>query len=67
MSSLEAHSVACGRSTQTSHGCAPHSQSRQQPWLERTESWERASHGLQGKVPLTTSTWTRQGCQTPYP
>lgn len=29
VSSLEAHSVACGRSTQTSHGCATRRQGRQ--------------------------------------
>lgn len=35
--------------------------------LEKTERWETASHGLQGKVPLTTSLRAQQGCQTSLP
>ena len=38
VSSLEAHSVACGRSTQTSHSCVTHSQGSQWPGWRRQKA-----------------------------
>lgn len=35
--------------------------------LEETESWEMASHSLQGKVPLTTSLQASRAARPPYP
>lgn len=48
VSSLEAHSVACGRSTQTSHGCAAHCRGRQQAGLGEDQSWERVNDSQWG-------------------
>lgn len=63
VSSLEAHSVACGRSTQTSHGCAAHRRGRQQAGLGEDQSWERVNDSQWGKCPPHCIHVNSEGCQ----
>ena len=69
VSSLEAHSVACGRSTQTSHSCATHRLGRQlsRSGGDRKLGKKGSGTACRVRVPLTTSMWTWGTAKSPYP